>query len=214
VFLSGRYIKPRTVRNNHPLRPADRPFGTYFLVGAKGQHSQVVRLAFRICHLEVAVTGQNVAWRNHRMWDLRGQGEVQTMGAETAQKSDHPAESAVLSSRCRDSHSYGHHNGRHCCGGGFDDGLGRGHYYARDHVFVRHLGPCGRDYGRRVLVVHGRHCILRPCYAFGSGLCSGHGAGRQVETEDEYPRREEGENLWVRGPYVKDERKPLVAKMG
>ena len=135
------------------------------------------------------------------------------MGAETAQKSDHSAESAVLSSRCRDSHSYGHRNGRHCCGGGFDDGPGRGHYYARDHVFVRHLGPCSRDYGRRVLVVHGRHCILRPCYAFGSGLRSGHAAGKPVEMEDEHPRREESVNLWARGPYVKDERKPLVAKM-
>jgi hypothetical protein len=33
-----------------------------------------------------------------------------------------------------------------------------------------------------------------------------------VETEDEYARREESVNLWARGPYVKDERKPLVAK--
>ena len=127
------------------------------------------------------------------------------MGAETAQKSDHPAESAVLSSRCRD---YGHY-GRHCCGGGFG---GHGHCYARDHVFVHHLGPCGRDYGRCVLVAHGRHCVLRPCYAFGSGLRPCRAAGRQVETEDEYQRREEGVNLWALGPYVKDERKPLVAR--
>src|SRR6266852_3610701 len=125
------------------------------------------------------------------------------MGAETAQESGHPAESAVLSSRCHDSHSCGHH----CCGGGFDDG--RGHCYARDHAFVRHLGPYGHDCGRRVLVVYGHHCILRPCYAFGSGLRSGHAAGRRVETEDEYP----SVNLWAREPYVKDERKPLVAKM-
>jgi hypothetical protein len=136
------------------------------------------------------------------------------MGAETAQKSDHPAESVVLSSRCRESHSYGHQDGRHCRAGGFDDGLGRGHCYARDHVFVRHLGPCRRDYGRRVLVVHGRHCILRPCYAFGGGLRSGHAAGRQVETEDEYQRREKSVNLWAREPYVKDEQKPLVVADG
>ena len=135
------------------------------------------------------------------------------MGPETAQKSDHPAESVVLSSHCRDSHSCGHHDGRHCCGGGFDDGLDRGHCYARDHVFVHHLGPCSRDYGRRVLVVHDRHCILRPCYAFGSGLRSGHAVGRQVETEDEYERKGESVNLLARGPYVKDERKPLVAKV-
>jgi hypothetical protein len=128
------------------------------------------------------------------------------MGAATAQKSDHPAESAVPSSRCRGSRSYGHHDGRHCCGGGFDDGLGHGHCYARDHDFARHLGPC-RDY--RVLVVHGHHCILLPCYAFGSGLRSGRAAGRQVVTEDEH-QRAENVSLWARGPYVKDERKPLV----
>ena len=76
MFLSGGYTKPRTVRNNHPLRPADPPFGTCFPADAKGEHSQVVRLAVRICHLEVAVTGQNVAWSSHRMWDLHGQEEV------------------------------------------------------------------------------------------------------------------------------------------
>lgn len=117
------------------------------------------------------------------------------MGAETAQKRDHPVESAVPSSGCRASRSYGHQTCRHCCGGGFDGGLGRGHRYARDHVLVRHLDPCSRDYGRRVLVVHGHHCILRLCCAFGSGLHFGHAAGRQVETEDEYQRREEGVNL-------------------
>lgn len=165
----------------------------------------MVRLTVRICHLEVVVTGQNVAWSSHRMWDLRGQGEAQTMGAETAQKS------VVPSSRCRESHSYGHRNGRHCCGGDFDfdDGLGHGHCYARDHVFVRHLAQRGRDYGHCVHLVH----VLRPCYASGSGLRSDHAVGRQVEREDGYPRKEESVNLWARGPYVKDERKPLVAKM-
>lgn len=133
------------------------------------------------------------------------------MGAATAQKSDHPGESAVLSSRCRDSRSYGHHDGRHCCGGDFDDGLGHGHCYAHDHEFAHHLGPCSLYYGHRVLVVHGRHCILLPCYAFGSGLRFGHAAGRQVVTEDEY-QREESVNLWAQGPYVKDERKPLVVR--
>jgi hypothetical protein len=34
-----------------------------------------------------------------------------------------------------------------------------------------------------------------------------------VETEDEYPGREKSVNLWARGPYVKDERKPLVAEV-
>ena len=71
-------MKPRTVQNNHPLRPTDRPCDTCFPADAKGEHSQVVHLAVQICHLEVevAVTGQNVAWNSHRMWDLRGQGEV------------------------------------------------------------------------------------------------------------------------------------------
>jgi hypothetical protein len=32
-----------------------------------------------------------------------------------------------------------------------------------------------------------------------------------VVTEDEY-QREESVNLWARGPYVKDERKPLVVR--
>ena len=67
MLLSGGYIKPRTVRNNHPLRPADRLFGTCFPAGAKGEDSQVVRLTVRICHLEVVVTGQDVAWSNRRM---------------------------------------------------------------------------------------------------------------------------------------------------
>lgn len=137
------------------------------------------------------------------------------VGLKTAQKSDHhPAESAVLLSHCRDSHYYGPCNGRHCCGAGFDDDLGRGachgHCYALDHVAVR-------DYGcaRLVLV---RHCILRPCYALGDDPRSGHAlywylmvvgaARRHVETEDEYQRREENVNLWAREPYVKDGRKP------
>ena len=83
------------------------------------------------------------------------------VGVETAQKSDRPAERAVLSSRCRDFHPYGHCNGRHCCGGGFDGDLGRGarrgHCYALVHA-----------------VVHVRHCVLRPYCALGGGPSSGH----------------------------------------
>lgn len=72
-----RIYKPRTDRNSHPLRPTDRPFGTCFPPGAKGERSQV-RLTVRICHLkvEVVATGQDVAWSSHHMWDLHGQGEV------------------------------------------------------------------------------------------------------------------------------------------
>ena len=91
------------------------------------------------------------------------------VGLKTAQKSDHhPAESAVLLSRCRDFHPYGPCNGRHCCGADDDLGRGarRGHYYALDHVAVR-------DYGC-VRLVHVRHCILRPCYALGGDRRSGH----------------------------------------
>ena len=152
----------------------------------------MVRLAVQICHLEVAVMGQNVVGNSHRMWDLRAQGQAEMTN-------DHLAESAVLSNCCHDSHSYGHRIGRHCCDGGYDDDFGR------DHVVVRHLG---RDCGRCAHLVHVRHCILRPCYAFGSGPRSGHAAGRQVGTEDGYPRKEESVNLWARGPYAKDERKP------
>ena len=132
------------------------------------------------------------------------------VGVVTAQKNGHLAESAVLSSCRHDAHSYGHrNNGRQYCGGGdFDDDLGRGHCYARDPVVVGHPGLRSRDCGPCVHLVHVPHCIRRPCYAFGSGLRSGHAVERQVETEDGYPRKEESVNLWARGPYVKDGRKP------
>lgn len=44
----------------------------------------MVNLAAQICHLEVAVTEQNVAGSSHRMWDLRAQGGAWMAGEETA----------------------------------------------------------------------------------------------------------------------------------
>lgn len=139
-------------------------------------------LVAQVCHHEVVA----VAGSSHRMLDLRAQGQTWMVGVETVQKSVYPAEHAVLSSHCRDFHPYGHSDGHHCCGGGFDGDLGRGarrgHCYALDHV-----------------VVHVRHCVLRPYCALGGGLCSGHAlcwylmvvgaARRQVE--------EESVSLWV-----------------